>query len=106
MKFGYQLANDYVVIVNNAGPWFQPCLVFDWGLNPHLLQDLANAHDQVVHVFREYMSDVTDPESVGIRHLARVNHLLWKKDSFEQGFKTVVQDGYLNADLKIESFKN
>jgi hypothetical protein len=51
-------------------------LIFDWSLNAHLLQDLKDAVDQMVHVCRKEMADVADAKRVGVSHLAGINHLI------------------------------
>jgi hypothetical protein len=51
-------------------------LIFDWSLNAHLLQDLNDAVDQMVHVRRKEMADVADAKRVGVSHLPGINHLI------------------------------
>jgi len=51
-------------------------LIFDWSLHSHLLQDLKDAIDQMVHVRRKEMADVADAKRVGVSHLAGINHLI------------------------------
>ena len=51
-------------------------LILDWNWDLHVAQNLTNASDQMIQIFREQMANVSNPERLSVSDFSWINNLI------------------------------